>query len=76
MSYPDYLLENSDTQGLEILIKLIKSNQEEINRLHSKINKLTQENETLKHGNKDLREKLLNECEQCIELMNMISDEE
>lgn len=58
MSYPDYLLENSDTQGLVLLIKLIKSNQEEINRLHSKIIKLTQENESLKHDNKDLRETL------------------
>lgn len=58
MSYPDYLLEKHDTQGLEILIKLIKSNQEEINRLHGKINKLTKENERLKYNNKDLRETL------------------
>lgn len=76
MSYPDYLLDNRDTQGLELLIKLIKENQKEINKLHSKINKLTQENENLKRDNNELRESLLRECEQCIELMNMIVDEQ
>lgn len=76
MSYPDYLLENRDTQGLELLIKLIKANQEEINRLHSKINKLTQENENLKHDNKELRQGLLNEYEQRFELMNTLYGEE
>lgn len=76
MSYPDYLLENHDTQGLEILIKLIKANQEEINKLHSKINKLTRENENLKHDNKELKDALINECAHCIELMNMLSDED
>lgn len=75
MSYPDYLLENVDTQGLATLIKLIEANQEKINELHSKINKLTKENENLKRDNNELRASLLRECEQCIELMNMIVDE-
>ena len=59
MSYPDYLLENADTQGITTLIKLIEANQEEINKLHSKINKLTQENENLKRDNNELRASLL-----------------
>lgn len=76
MSYPDYLLENGDSQGLAPLIKLIEANQEKINELHSKINKLTQENVNLKRDNNELRESLLRDCEQRIELLNMIVDEQ
>lgn len=75
MSYPDYLLENGDTQGLSTLIKLIEANQEKINELHSKIDKLTKENENLKRNNNELKAALLRECEQCIDLMSMIDDE-
>lgn len=69
MSYPDYLLESHDTQWLGPIIELIKVNQEEIN-------KLTEENIKLKCENKELRESLLRGCEQRIELLNMIVDEQ
>lgn len=76
MSYPDYYLEDYEARNTEYLSKLLTTNLNEINKLHSKINKLTEENIKLKCDNNELRESLLRECEQCIELMNMIADEQ
>lgn len=76
MSYPDYYLEDYEARNTDHLTKLLTANLNEINKLHSKINKLTEENTKLKLANKDLRGKLLDEFERRIELLKYMLDYE